>query len=682
MAKLDEAEVRTRLQRIFEPFERKRGLHGKVRWRMQHFFLDPAVDPQMPGSDWNGADQQWEGQWQGAAKQSTRLQAEYAKWIARYAENTWKVDCRPMRDTIPGKAKANKAEALLVQGFEFIRERTGIDLQTNMGFGKAIKGAAVLYWRIDTSVYEEGMPDYDERDDLAEYDDDDDDDDDIREGKRKERERYEYDEETKRYREKPDSLKDRIARYKAECGFPVYVETIPIEQCAWQMDMSTKSQLAAFAVKRVIPSLEDWKADKLKKRGDKLPRLGMSQESEGSLLHWMPSDDGNDQRDVALYEYWDRDYWYEWADVPGESGYFDCGEHWYKQPPFAIDYGRYNDVADPVWAYLPVFNAMLEEKPFADRDFSILRAAVEQSSIETYLLNPTGKGVPALTEDGDTNIDMSPGSTEAGRVPAGYELKAYGGNGVNAQLFRVNEMVNNDLEAARPSTGFAQFSATTQPTSAWQEQAQENMEPKQHIRNTARALQVMVNNLIQCFADKEHGPGEVFGYAKTDKGSLDRSKVLALKPQDWEDIIADVRITEVGNVERAALEELGMMKLEKGILTDLEYIGDYEGKPNPEEVFVQRTAWNSYKSGRMPQRIREIEAKTFGAEVALAPGLVPMVNGQVVSDEDAIAARGGVPMAGGQVPGSGGLQAAAPTTQVQGAMPRAQLGVSSQAGAV
>jgi hypothetical protein len=196
------------------------------------------------------------------------------------------------------------------------------------------------------------------------------------------------------------------------------------------------------------------------------------------------------------------------------------------------------------------------------------------------------------------------------------------------------------------------------------------MEPKMHIRGTARCIQVAANNLVRCFADKENGPGEIFGYARADDGTLDRTKVLSVDPDGWDGVIIDVKIAEVGNVERGALEELGMTKLKAGLITEIEYIGDYEGKVNPEQTYVQRKAFLGYEKEVMPMQIRQSMAKAFGVEIALAPGAVPMVNGQQVSDEQAIQSVGGTPM--NQVPGSQMMVNAAPSTQMQNQMPQAQ----------
>ena len=662
--KKTEEEVRERCKKLFDRFEGERGLHAKVKWRMKHFYMDPSVDPLMPGSVRQG-DHIIGGKWQEAATQTTRVQDVFWKWKARVVENEWKVECEPASDTIPNRGKANEAEALLAQGFSYIREKTGIDVQANLTDAKGYKGVGILHWRIDESLYKEGMPDYDESDDEAGNMTEDD-----------------YDEESgrkkqKKYRESEDSLKERIARYKAELGFPVFMETLPMEQCAWERDKSTQSQVSEFAVKRVISNLGEWKQLKHDDYAGRA-RLSPNSDLDGTIEQWKP-DSTDYENECTVTEYWTRDYWYEWAEH-GDLSYFDSGTHIHGMPPFAIDPGRYTDEASLMWAYQPVFHSMLEEKPNYDRLSSLVNAAAEEAAIQQYVLQPLAGAIPGLTQDGDDPLEMNADSGAAARVPPGFRLEAVGGQGVNNQLFKLLEQSEARMAQAEPSTGFATFGAQTAPTSAWQEQAQENMEPKHHIKNTARALQVMVNNLIHCFAHPD-GPGEVFGYGLVgDK--LDRSTVLSRKPEEWNNIIAQVRIMAVGNVERAALEELGQAKLAGGLITDLEYIGDYEGKPNPEEVFVDRKAWFAYTNDVMPGQIRQSMAKAFGADIALAPGAIPMSNGQQVTDEEAIRAMGGQPVVpppppgggntGSGIPGAQYMQGAAPTTTMN-PMPQPQM---------
>lgn len=639
-----------------KPFEDPRGLHERVRWRTKHMFLDPSVDPQMPGSVM-GHEGKWSGPLQASAVQKTRLKQINARLKARVCENPWKVECTPIKDTIAGRGLANDAEALLMQGFDHIQQQTGIDIQGNLYDGLAWKAVGVLHWRIDTSVWDDDMPDYDERDELDECDmcegtgkadgekcpecrgrgytgNRDYVEDDYADGRKKKG----------KYRESDESVKERIARYKAECGFPVYLETLEPSQCYWVQDKSTLSEFREFMVARVI-SLGEWKDEKraaLEKREALRERDAPAQNIQGTIEHWMP-EASDYEREVTLYQYWTRRYWYEWVD--GDEDVFDMGEHHYGMPPFAFAVARYNDVASPAWAYLPALDAMLEEKPEFDRVRSIMNWGIEQGAIRQHFLQQKAGVMPVL-QDGDQDLDMSATAGGAAKIPPGLELITVGGEGMNAQFERLYEFTAKDMQDAEPGTGFATFGASTQPWSARQERDQENMEPKSYIGSIARCLQVMVNNLIRCFADEEHGPGEVFGYAKIgDTGKLDRTKVLSMKPKDWENVIADVSIQEVGSLERASLMETGLILLEKGVITLVEYFTDYMGVPNGEKKYAQLKVFQMWEREILPGMLRQSAAEYLGPKYAIAPDGVPVgMDGRAVTDEQVIQANGGTPL--------------------------------------
>lgn len=633
---LSEQAARARSDALFTRFEGERGLHARAKWRTQHMYQDPAVDPIMPGATFSADGKVLKAsEWQASAHQTSRLKVVNQRLKARVCENKWKIEGRPVRSTQQWQAKANAAEALLSQGFEWLEVQTGSNLQENLYDGLAYRGVGVLHWRIDDTEYKHAMPDYDESDEPEEGD----------EGRWTE---DDYDEESKRkkgkkYRETEDSLKDRIARYKAECGFPVYAETLLLQQCAWRQDKSTYSRFAEFAYKRVVPTLAEWK---LTKQEDKRlrERPGPSEDTKGSLEHWTPSSQDY-EHEATITTLWTRRYWYEWCEGNGGEQYFDSGEHWYGEPPFALAVGRYADENDAAWAYLPALDAMLEEKPEFDRRRSLLGVAVEAAAVQKWFLKRDRNAGTATLQDGDLEIDMSAHGGTAAAIPDGFDLVARGGEGVNRQLFETYSQVVDDMAFSEPGTGFATFGASTQPWSARQERDQENMEPKIYIRNIAKALQAMVNNLARCFADKEHGPGEVFGWAKTGDGALDRSKVLSLNPDDFEGIILDVSIHEVGGLERTSLMETGMILVEKGRITDLEFIGDYEGKANPEEVYAQRLVFNIWKTEILPGMLRQAAAEYIGPKFAIAADGLPIgMDGRQVSDEQVIQANGQQPM--------------------------------------
>ena len=669
--KLTLEECKRKADMLRKRFEGPRGLHERVRRRTLHMFLDPSVDPQMPGSVMK--QDGWEGPLQNSAVQKTRVKQINARLKARVCENPWKIECTPIKDTIGGRGLANDAETLLMQGFDHIQQQTGLDIQGNLYDGLAWKAVGILHWRIDTSVWDDDMPDYDEADELPECE--------MCEGTGKaagekcpecrgrgytgNRDYVEDDyadgrTKGKKWRESDESVKERIARYKAECGFPVYLETLDPSQCFWIQDKSTLSEFKEFMVARVI-SLGDWKDEKraaLEKREALRERDAPASNVQGSIDHWMP-ESTDYEREVTLYQYWTRRHWYEWVD--GDDDAFDAGEHHYGMPPFAFSLGRYNDVASPAWAYLPALDAMLEEKPEFDRVRSIMNWGIEQSAIQQHFLQQKA-GVTPVFQDGDQNIALNPTAGAAETIPNGMELVTVGGNGMNAQFERLYEYTAKDMQEAEPGTGFATFGASTQPWSARQERDQENMEPKQYITSIARCLQVMVNNLIRCFADEENGPGEVFGYAKIgDTGKLDRTKVVSMKPKDWENVIADVSIQEVGSLERASLMETGLILLEKGVITLVEYFTEYMGVPNGEKKYAQLKVFQMWEKEILPGMLRQSAAEYLGPQYAIAPDGVPVgMDGRAVTDEQVIQANGGTPLVQQPQMAPGGMGATPP----------------------
>ena len=157
--KLTLEECKRKADMLRKRFEGPRGLHERVRRRTLHMFLDPSVDPQMPGSVMR--QDGWEGPLQNSAVQKTRVKQINARLKARVCENPWKIECTPIKDTIGGRGLANDTETLLMQGFDHIQQQTGTDIQGNLYDGLAWKAVGILHWRIDTSVWDDDIPDYD-----------------------------------------------------------------------------------------------------------------------------------------------------------------------------------------------------------------------------------------------------------------------------------------------------------------------------------------------------------------------------------------------------------------------------------------------------------------------------------------------------------------------------------------
>src|SRR3990167_4003865 len=231
---------------------------------------------------------------------------------------------------------------------------------------------------------------------------------------------------------------------------------------------------------------------------------------------------------------------------------------------------------------------------------------------------------------------MGESAASAMTIPEGWDLKRFGGEGVSGTFDKAVYNLWAEVERATPPTGNAQFAPTTQPWSARIEQAQENMQPKMYLKAVERCIKAALNNVVDVFAS-EDGPGEVFGY-RMDGDRLDRTKVISLKREQWEGLTADVSINPISSVERITAIEHGVVLLEKGLITELEFIGDYEGKPNPEEVRAQRKVFQYYATQVEPGLLQQAYAKWAGARYAQAPdGTFVGPDGKVVDPSQAVA---------------------------------------------
>jgi hypothetical protein len=90
-------------------------------------------------------------------------------------------------------------------------------------------------------------------------------------------------------------------------------------------------------------------------------------------------------------------------------------------------------------------------------------------------------------------------------------------------------------------------------------------------------------------------------------------------------------------MERITTIEHGVTLLEKGLITELEFIGDYEGKPNPEKVRAQRKVFQYYAANMEPGILQQAYAKWAGAKYAQAPdGTFVGPDGKVVEPSQAV----------------------------------------------
>lgn len=606
--------VQHRVERMEKRFEGENGLHERTKKYIQHFHNAWEVDPFMDGDKVEESKRDF----QFAQTQTTKLRNKALDLVGRLTENEWQPSIIPVKQTAAGKADAERAETLFTNGFAQLQKLTGLDIQSSLAQLLTTQAFGVLHWQMDTGVYADG-PDYDETDDEP-----------------SEAERYTEDDypetvgrtKAKRYRETEDSMTDRLARYRASKGLPVFVEVLSPRQCYFRLGKySNRGQFLEFMVKRQI-ALEDY-AEEVNER-NKLSdeRDSPVEHQQGTEDTWQPSADDWGTT-ATLTQLWDKDCCYEICEYGDGKERIEKFPHPYKRPPFALALGDYWHGTDPVFMYEPALAGMYRHKAQYDRAMSLFHALAEFAAIRRYMLEDKGNQPARLREDGDNAIDMNANTSMAGEVPPGKELKAIGGDAKLNDFGAALALIAEEMEEAAPGTGRAQFGASTQPWAARIEQAQENIQPKMYLRNIANCIAEMLQNLCEVFAlpVEDGGPGEVFSWGSGQDGTLDRSKTISLKTEGWEGLIAEVNIDPVSAAERITWEEHLRNLCNDSVIqmSLLEYL-EQTGVPNPQETYVERLTNNYVHANVVPGLLKQGAAQYLGLPTVNVLG----TDGQIV----------------------------------------------------
>jgi hypothetical protein len=594
--------------------------------------------------------------------------------VGRLTENEPLPSIIPTKPTAAGKRDAEMAETIFTNGFSQIQKQTGLVIHDALAQLLTTQALGVLHWQVDNSVYD-GSPDYEEYDEAPEGD----------EGRYVEDEYPETVGRTKekRLRESEDSLAERIAHYRASKGLPVFVEVLPVRQCYWRLGKySNRAQFLEFMVKREI-RLEDYAGEVNERAKLSEERDSPVEHQEGSKDTWQPSAEEWGET-ATLIQLWDKDCCYEicqWGDQKRVEKF----PHHYGKPPFALALGTYWHGTDPIYMYEPALAGMYRHKAQYDRAMSLFHALAEMAAIRRYVLEDKGNQPPRLSEDGDNGIDMNANTATAGNVPGGKELKPIGGDANVNDFAQALALIAQELDEAAPGTGRAQFGASTQPWAARIEQAQENIEPKMYLQNIADCIQEMLQNLIEVFADKEHGPGEVFAWGSGQDGKLDRSKTVSLKAEGWSGLIAEVNIDPVSAAERITWEEHLRNLCNDSViqLSLLEYL-EQTGVPNPQQTYIERLTNNYIHANVIPGLLKQGAAAHLGmpgVNVLGADGQFIGPMGEMVSPAQQLAQQqsqqidrmgtfrpqtGGMGTTPGPLPGATAIPGAAPMAGMVG----------------
>lgn len=603
-----EEQVRKRITRMAERFEGNNLLHEQVRQRQLHFHNDPSVDPFRMA---DGTIEPGKDNFTFAQMQTTRLRNVAVSLVGRLTENEWQPSIIPSRSTAAGQSDAETAEWILSQGFSERQKLTGLNIQSALAECLVRDCFGVLHWQVDTSIYS-GAPDYDdEYDELPED-----------AGERKRYTDEDYPEtvgrtKAKKYRESEDSLADRIARFRASKGLPVYCEVVPVRQFYFRLGKySKRGQFLECMVKRQV-AVEDW-MDGKETLSDE--RDSPVEHEEGHEDTWQTSADYWGKT-ATLIQLWDDEYCYELLDMEGGPP-MEVYPHPYKRPPFSLALGTSWHSTEPTFAYEPALAGMYRHKAQYDRWLSLFLATAESRAIARWWAEDKGSAVrpgSLMAEDGDTVIDLNPNGADAGVVPAGMELKSYGGDAMPRDFAESGQYLADELERAAPGTGRATFGASTQPWAARIEQAQENIEPKMYLENIAAAIQDMLQNIIEVFSLSEGGPGEVFSWGSGQGKKLDRSKTVSLKAEGWKGLIAEVNIDPTSSAEKITHEE-HLRNLVNDPIIRMPRVEYFEktGVPNPRQTDADWEAEYYVQTVVTPMLVKRAAVLALGSEFALS----------------------------------------------------------------
>lgn len=583
---MDCDQVKAKSTTLRRRYEGTGKLHDKIRFRRLHYHNRPEVDPLLPDI------------WAHAVEQTTLLEDTHLDMKSRLLENRWMAQCTPAKETAAGKSQAEKGEEALVFLFDTYQKRTGIDIQADLIDCMGIDGPGYLHWRVDGYGYED--PDYEEIDELpedtsyataqrytkSEY------------GKAAERAKG------KRYRETDDSLQERRMRARAESGGPVFLEVLTGEKVYVEQDKSQVSEFKSVLVVREIglgaayEETDGWTAKDWWEHasGDDAERDSPVGNEQGTKLMDTPS--ASDWGETCtLEQLWTRDWCYETlrGATVTDGELFRAVRHHYGAPPFSKVVGNPIRSDDPALGETSYLESMYRRKPAYDRTLSLRNALAESGAVPVYFLQETatGKFGAQLRDATGTPLTIEEDSAKANTIPSGNTIVRYGGEGVAGSYEKMVEQQKQEMLDARPSTGRADFGVSTKPFAALQQSRQENRQPKMLLDRVRLCLEPMVNSVMKCLADKEHGPGPI-AFFPIANGDADTSKVQVMQPDEWAGLVGGVNINPVDSTEKIAQMTHGLELLHDPILgmSRSYFVEKFLDEPNPEQLL---TSWDVEK---------------------------------------------------------------------------------------
>lgn len=621
-------------------------LHDMIRWRRAHFHALPSVDPVLSAP----FDQvRW---------QTDLPRRVHSKLKARLCENDAVTRVHPARDIEAQRAPANDLEAVFAAGSAWARERTGIDLQADMADGQIIDGLAILH-----TCMAEKWPKAGEAP-----------------GRRAKKEAH-------------DAYAKQRQLDQAEAGWPWWEEVVDPLRLFWIEDKSVANGMGMVLDIQTIGLLSyarDIGSNDLSVQDGKVvlsvhdvnKDIPIYEERETPTPD-QPSYTGmNDLQRVAIAKVWTRDEYYELVTEgvsvignPSAQGWklIRSFRHPYEQPPYFIVPAVEVRSSDPALRYEPLLEGVFRQKPQFDRNTSLFLAAGEQNMLPWYYWESTTPGGGAFNDENGEPLIFQRNSALAEKAPEGYTLKMVPPGMINPAMIEGRRFLGEEMEKSAPSTGVAEVSASTQPWAIRLQQAQESVEPGRAVKNQSLGLTAMrrVQALVMSKGAEDGGFGEpVWVYRRSDNGAVDGSTVVGVEPEQIRSLNISTTIDATTSAERVTLLQIGREQMADPFvkLKRSEYIEEYEGKPNADELAISREV-DAYKwQTVVPKFLAAAAAEALGKKFILAangvtidgqgqqvpPGTVLQQNGwqpqMMPQPQQPVAPQPAPMVAGGQAP--------------------------------
>jgi hypothetical protein len=646
---LNEATAKGLMQKLHKRFAEQPDSVWEVdKFRLQHYYNDPTADPP-----------RIEG-WDMYAKQTTWLRDTNVKLTARLTENAPKPEVSAPRKSSTLEKEASECELALVSMFDDARDMNGgVGIEAQLAWGMGVMSAPVLHWCLNDEIYA-GLEklDYDERDDFDEDE------------TAAERARYVEDDyapdsgrkKTKKYRETEDALMNRRAVQRALAGSPWTFRVYESTKFAYvENSDADKRKYGQFKYGMLVREVDliDWiegsPIEETQLRGG--PSAPTDVEVGGSGDTWRPGADALDKK-LVFYQLWDRHHIYEWVkglpeEAKGKTREFRVVPNRQHMVPFALCPANITLSDSHILRYEPALTSMLRLKPEFDRLYMAYGILAESSAVPRYIL-VSKEGLPPLADEAGHFRMFGDHALAAKYAPEGYEPKRLGGDGVGGDFVKFLEWSQAFMEKAQPSTGHAEIESSTKPWTGRMMLTEANIEPAMYLDHMAACLKVAIKNIAEVNA-AEDGPGDICFYPQGDN----EKPLIVIKPEQWKGLRYDVAINKTSAVEQVTRMEHGRELMNDPLIgmTPLEFIRDYEGKPDAEDVWAEREAFK--QAAPLITALAKMKTtKWAGSKFALTPDL------RIVDATNTIVAPGEALMAAGQQP-----SAPMPQQMQQGAIP-------------